>query len=296
MKKVQEIPFINLCELQKNLSSTHEFMIARLEVFLDENQNIEFPHRHNFYQMVLLTQGSGKHSIDFESYLVTRGQFYCMQANMVHTWDFEKDVKGYLINFSSDFLASGIGNHLISGLPILEEPGFTPVFQLPETLFNKLQLLFEEALEMAKLNDAFTHLYIQSYIIQILVEINRFAILALGHNIQNKDHYLVKSFKKLIELHFREKKLPTEYADLLHVSANHLNAKCKANQGIPAGELIRKRILLESKRLLINSNLSIGEIAYQLGFNDQSYFVKFFKKSTQITPDGFRKSKIKHLT
>jgi AraC-like DNA-binding protein len=63
--------------------------------------------------------------------------------------------------------------------------------------------------------------------------------------------------------------------------------------GISAGELIRDRILLEAKRLLINLDLTISEIAYQLNFSDNSYFTKFFKKYTGQKPDEFRKSNIK---
>jgi len=88
---------------------------------------------------------------------------------------------------------------------------------------------------------------------------------------------------------------PKDYAELLYITPNHLNALCKDLLGIQAGEVIRNRILLEAKRLLTNPLLTITEIALQLNFNDNSYFTKFFKKSTGITPEEFRKNTLNSI-
>jgi AraC-like DNA-binding protein len=99
----------------------------------------------------------------------------------------------------------------------------------------------------------------------------------------------LKTFQKLIEKHFTELKLPMEYANLLYITPNHLNALCKEHLGIQAGEVIRNRIILEAKRQLINQQISITEISYSLNFKDNSYFSKFFKKQVGMTPEEFRK-------
>jgi AraC-like DNA-binding protein len=83
--------------------------------------------------------------------------------------------------------------------------------------------------------------------------------------------------------------LPKEYAALLYVTPNNLNMLCKQLLGKAAGEVIRDRILLEAKRLLVNVDISIAEIAYKLSFTDHAHFTKFFKKETGETPDEFRK-------
>jgi len=67
---------------------------------------------------------------------------------------------------------------------------------------------------------------------------------------------------------------------------------CNDFLGISAGTLIRERVILEAKRLLINRDLMVAEIAEKLNFADQSYFIKFFKKYEGITPEKFRKSNI----
>ena len=83
-------------------------------------------------------------------------------------------------------------------------------------------------------------------------------------------------------------KLPKEYAGLLFVTPNHLNAVCKEVLGRSAGEVIRDRVILEAKRLMVNQELSISEIAYKLNFPDNSYFSKFFSKYAGVSPEKFR--------
>lgn len=84
--------------------------------------------------------------------------------------------------------------------------------------------------------------------------------------------------------------MPKEYAGLLFITPNHLNALCKASVGKSAGEMIRDRLLLEAKRMLANSAMSVSEIAYDLRFEDNAYFSRFFKKYTGHTPEEFRKT------
>jgi AraC-like DNA-binding protein len=108
------------------------------------------------------------------------------------------------------------------------------------------------------------------------------------------NYNLLKTFQKLIEKNFATLKLPKDYAELLYITPNHLNAICNDILGQSAGEVIRNRILLEAKRLLINADLSIAEIGYRLNFNDNSYFTRFFKKYAGITPEEFRRTTLKH--
>ena len=96
-------------------------------------------------------------------------------------------------------------------------------------------------------------------------------------------------FEQLIEKHFQASKLPSDYAEMMHLSANYLNKLCKEETGQTAGALIRKRIIIEAQRLLHYTNLSINEIADKLGFENPSYFITFFKKETHFPPDQYRR-------
>jgi AraC family transcriptional activator of pobA len=107
-------------------------------------------------------------------------------------------------------------------------------------------------------------------------------------NVKSNNYSTLRKFLNLIEKNVSILKFPREYAELLYVTPNHLNAICKELLGKSAGGMIRDRVVLEAKRLMINLDLSISEIAYELNFRDNSYFSKFFKKYTGITPEEFR--------
>lgn len=142
--------------------------------------------------------------------------------------------------------------------------------------------------ELDSKND-FTTDMIVALLMQIFILINRVAGGDRSAEMSGPGRVMLRNFRKLVEAHFRQKKLPKEYASMLYVTPNYLNSLCRDLMGISAGEMIRERILLEAKRLLVNADMSIGEIAYQLSFPDNSYFTKFFKKYAGVTPEEFRK-------
>ncbi|MFA6944451.1 MAG: helix-turn-helix domain-containing protein, partial [Pedobacter sp.] len=103
------------------------------------------------------------------------------------------------------------------------------------------------------------------------------------------NYTLLKNFRALIEKNYTMFRLPREYAELLYITPNHLNALCNHLLGIPAGQVIRNRIFLEAKRLLMNHDLTITEISAHLNFADNSYFSRAFKKHAGVSPEVFRK-------
>ncbi len=129
---------------------------------------------------------------------------------------------------------------------------------------------------------------LRGMLIIILVRLSRVAPDSFREGASKHNLVLMRQFEKLIEANFREKRLPREYAEMMFVTPNHLNALTNNVMGKSAGELIRERILLEAKRLLANSDLMIGQIAETLHFEDNAYFTRFFKKYLGATPEGFR--------
>ncbi|MGF1923148.1 MAG: helix-turn-helix domain-containing protein, partial [Bacteroidia bacterium] len=127
-------------------------------------------------------------------------------------------------------------------------------------------------------------------LLQLFIQTSNFQAQIGPKKISTYNHTLIKNFKDLIEKNYKHLKLPKQYAELLYITPNHLNAVCNDFLNISAGTLIRNRILLEAKRSLVNLDMRIGEIATELHFTDQSYFIKFFKKYEGITPEKFRKT------
>lgn len=99
----------------------------------------------------------------------------------------------------------------------------------------------------------------------------------------------VSLFKKLVSERYLSHRSVSDYALQLNVSPNYLNALCKKHEGKTATQLIQDRLLLESKRLLYATDMNVKEISFYLKFEDVSYFNRFFKKQTRITPVQYRR-------
>ncbi|XHR96869.1 helix-turn-helix transcriptional regulator [Mucilaginibacter sp. UC70_90] len=286
---LQSIPTIDICTLADDIKQD-EVLISRFAPYLDAHKNLFFPHRHSFYHLVLFTDGGGSHTIDFESFEVKPGQIYFMTPGQVHSWDFEGFTDGYIINFSSSFIQSFLlrsgyfdNFYFLNGNPKDE------VIDLPADQLQVIISLFEKILAEVEKPAALGSDMVKLLMLQIFILISRCGGKSDNFGKQGYNQTLIRNFQKLIEQHYIHVKLPKDYAELLYITPNHLNAVCKDVLGLSAGEVIRNRTLLEAKRLLTNPRLNISEIAFNLNFSDNSYFTKFFKKIEGITPEEFRK-------
>ncbi len=265
-------------------------LVSRFGYYAKQHQHLHSAHRHSFYHLVFFTAGTGKQQIDFKKFEVKPGLVYFMIPGQVHSWDFSTEPDGYLINFSSNYLSSfllkpdyladfsffsGQPDHQVIELPTATQEQITPIFED----------ILKEGLNEQPLNDDL----VKTLLIRLFIEIARTTNVMQNPNGHSYNHTLLKNFQNLIETNYAHLRLPKQYAELLYITPNHLNALCNDFLGVSAGTLIRNRVILEAKRLLINLDLMISEVAAKLNFDDQSYFIKFFKKYEGLTPEKFRK-------
>jgi len=286
-------PIYDICAISE--FKRDDILISRFAPYLKSHRNLALPHKHTFYHVVLFTEGAGTHAIDFNNFPVKPYQIYFMVPGQVHSWNFAGEVDGYIINFSVPFFQS-----FLLKPDYLEDFSFfngttdQAVIEIPERLQLSVKQLFETIIHENEMNERSGLDMVKALMLQVFILVSRLSAEGVPKNIANYNHTLLKNFHKLIEQNFTELKLPKDYAELLYITPNHLNAICKDMLGIPAGEVIRNRIILETKRLLINLDLSITEIAYGLNFADNSYFTKFFKKHVGLTPENFRNNILTH--
>jgi AraC family transcriptional activator of pobA len=272
------IPIYDICSLTNNRQD--DILISRFAEYLSVHKNLFIPHKHSFYHLVYFTKGAGSQTIDFEYVPVKPNQIYFMMPGQVHNWNFEGEVDGYIINFSAAFFQSFLlKSGYLDELPFFSGIVADSVFEVPIDKQPIIAGLFEELIIENGNQEPFKADMIRAVLLKLFI----------GDSVPAYNYTLLRNFQKLIEKNYTTLKLPREYAELLFITPNHLNALCSATLGIPAGEVIRNRIALEAKRLLINRELAIAEIADQLNFADNSYFTKFFKKQAGLTPEEFRK-------
>ncbi len=285
---LQSAPVYDICALSD--FGQDDIIVSRFAPYLNHHKNLSAAHRHTFYHLLLFIEGGGSHTIDFERFKVKPYQIYFMIPGQVHSWNFEGLTDGYVINFSSAFFQTFLLNGAYTeNFPFFSGDVKDAVIDLPETLHAKMSLLFEEIVTEADNRAEQGSDMLKVLMLQVFILIGRLNKDAGTHAHSSYNQTLLKNFKKLIDANYALLKLPKDYADLLYITPNHLNAICKDLLGMQAGEIIRNRTLLEAKRLLTNPQLNIAGIALELNFSDNSYFTKFFKKTEGITPEEFRK-------
>ncbi|WP_295666504.1 helix-turn-helix domain-containing protein [uncultured Mucilaginibacter sp.] len=290
---MQSTPVFDICTLSD--FRENDILISRFAPYLAQHKNLSAAHRHSFYHLVLFTIGAGGHSIDFEKFCVKPYQIYFMVPGQVHSWDFEGFTDGYIINFSTAFFQSFLLNPSYPEIfSFFGGDVKAAVIDLPDPVHQKVVELFEKILiEAVHKHDSAPDM-IRLLILQLFITIDRITKKGVDRGAASYNQTLLRNFQKLIGEHYTRIKLPKDYAKLLYITPNHLNAVCKDLLGISAGEVIRNRMVLEAKRLLINLQLNINEIAFMLNFSDNSYFTKFFKKFEGKTPEEFRKGILNH--
>lgn len=286
------IPVLNVCDLFNQNHQKTPLAIHHLEELLRNDIYIpKKPHRHSFYQVLFIEKGNGIHRIDFEDHLISSPIIYFLSPGQVHDLVFDdKNTTGILINFSEDFFNSFLlKTNYLEDFYFFNKNGKFSCYNFDEH-FDDIKILFRKILYHYENPSKNTNNIIRTLLLEIfyLVENEKYSD-AENTNYSSQKN-IISKFEKLIEKHFPEAHYPNYYAERLSVTANYLNAVCKKNSDVTAGEIIRKRIVLEAKRLLINSELTISEIAYHLHFEDNSYFTKFFKTQTQTSPSDFRKN------
>ncbi|BAU55865.1 AraC family transcriptional regulator [Mucilaginibacter gotjawali] len=290
---MQSTPVFDICTLSD--FKENDILISRFAPYLAQHKNLSAAHRHSFYHLVLFTTGAGTHSIDFERFFVKPYQIYFMVPGQVHSWDFEGFTDGYIINFSAAFFQSFLLNPSYpETFSFFGENVKAAVIDLPDHLHQKVAELFEKIVNEAVHEEDSAPDMIRILMLQLFITIGRITKKGIGRGPSSYNQTLLRNFQKLIGEHYTRIKLPKDYAELLYITPNHLNAVCKDLLGISAGEVIRNRMMLEAKRLLTNPQLNINEIAFMLNFSDNSYFTKFFKKFEGKTPEDFRRGILNH--
>lgn len=289
-KQTTSIPNYSIDRIRGEDPAPEDLMAMRFGEYLSTRNYLFHAHRHSFYHVVYFSKGAGRHSIDFAGFPVQPGQIYFMNPGQVHHWEFSGEVDGYILNFSGRLFQL-----LLTNPQYLEKFAFfsghaqDQVAQLNQTAQLQVTELFEKILKEVSHPKVHSVDMLLILLLQIFIIVSRQASANRYGNLPKPSVLMLQNFRKLVERNFMKMKLPKDYAALLYVTPNYLNALCQDVLGISAGEVIRERILLEAKRLLVNASQSIAEIAYQLNFQDNSYFTKFFKKYAGMTPEEFRK-------
>lgn len=287
--KSENIPVYSLHNFSSQGRTSQQFQV---EVF-DANRHfsVKYPHRHDFFEVLYLSKGSGFHIIDGNKYEIKPPCVFFMSPGQAHKIEFSNDIEGYIFIFTAEFYLINQTNQN----RLIEFPFFFSVRQENRPLDLEMadDILFIESLfkrginELAK-GETFSVELLRSALDLILTTCA--VLYKTDENLltKGKGHVVVKRFFQLLEDNFQKNLTVNEYAGLLAITPNHLTQTVNQLTGKTSSQIIKSKQVLEIKRLLVHTNLTVTEIANRLNFPDQSYFTKFFKRETGISPLQYR--------
>ena len=279
---------IKVCSLESFEANFQHFWISDLANLQERFTELQTPHKNDFYTILFVDNAVGVVQIDNQLVQLEDTKIVIIEPNCVNTIALKEKSLGKILCFSEEFFSLRYNNNMLNHFGFLEQEAkiITELSETQSVKFNSLLFFVQEEFSMRQTE---SQKVLRSYLNILLFEIDRLFSLEIKNKKTDVKQGKIQKFKKLIELHYQSNKLPSYYADILSVTPNYLNKLCKEETGNTAGDFIRKHILIESQRQLHFTNLSINEIADELGFESPSYFITFFKKQMGITPEQFRK-------
>ena len=281
VNKIPKLPFKSGFE--------QEFEITDLDDLYKESFSLlTASHRTAFYQVLWLQERESTHYIDFSPVHTKAGSLLFIHKDMVKQFDRNHPGKGKMILFTDTFFSTQQKAVRFLNSTILFN-NFLRVTKINSAHDGIIQLFENIAEEFNRPNDTFKSDILRNLLHNLLLicerEFRNKHIQSIETGIELNT---LVAFKKILEEHYQQNKMVSFYASMLHITEKKLGLHTFKILGKTPKEVINERVILESKRLLAHTHMSIKEIGFQLGFDEPTNFVKFFKKHENILPGAFR--------
>ena len=303
---MDSIPTFGMCVFEIDPNSPDEvsirsrddpseaIFIRRFKPYIDEYATVSFPHKHDFYHLSFFLDGAGSYTLDFIKFDLKPGMIFFMVPGQVHSYSVTGEAYWYVVNFSENYFRSFLNDgHYHERFPFFSGNTEDSVITLSSDFQKKVATLFDNMLGESRIKNEMSGDLIKLWMLEALMVIATQFGDKKAKALPQKSSTMISKFRKLVNENFVKLSLPKDYAALLFVTPSYLNQMTHRILGKTAGEVIRDRKLLEAKRMLVNLDLNISQIAYDLNFADASHFSKFFKKYTNRAPEAFRKRHLK---
>ncbi|MEM6765080.1 MAG: helix-turn-helix transcriptional regulator [Bacteroidota bacterium] len=248
-------------------------------------------HRVDFYILLLITEGKGHHRIDFTDYPYEKGSLITVRKDQIQRFSLG-GAKGYLMFFKEDFIVSYLEKQeSLKTIQLFNEMLGRPIIHLGSQDYTEvLQVVQYMKQEYFQVGDTYSLGILRSLLHILITKLYR-AKSERETNLSDRK-YLAEfvRFQELVETHSLSSRKVQDYADQMGVTPKTLNNIVRSIVNKSAKTFIDEIVILQIKRMLVNSSLSVKEIAYSTGFEEPTNLYKYFKKYTLTSPEMFRKS------
>ncbi|HEY9048156.1 MAG TPA: helix-turn-helix domain-containing protein [Ohtaekwangia sp.] len=259
----------------------------------DDGRYFDHVQRHNYYSIIWITEGTGRMKADFAEYNFEKGHLFTFSLYQPYMF-LEHQVKGVALYFHPDFFCIHKHQEQVACNGVL----FNNIYEAPYTpidghsaasLWGLIDRMKDEMSQAALAQ----YDILVSYLKIFLITASRIkAAQPQRNNATTADIHkpIIQNLKSSIERDFRVKHSASQYAELLNIAPRSLAKITKSYFNKTITELISERIIVEAKRELYLTHKTVKEIAYELGYEDEHYFSRFFKVNTDTSPQFFRET------
>jgi len=243
----------------------------------------EDAHFHDFEELIIVTEGSLEHYIDFQVEIIQAPSVSYVSKGKMHRIVEHDDLRGWVINFQNEFIPDSklnfYSNFFTStSIPLSPNCSSARFISLCEIIQFEYDQENPDFSTIQHLTNGFISMF----------EAERKRNIPVENSVKASQIVTFNNFLKILEQNFNRDEGVSFYADKMNMSERNLNIICKNNFQKSVSEIIETRKLIEAKNLLIHTNKSISEIGYELGYNEKSYFTRVFRNKLSITPTDFR--------
>jgi AraC-like DNA-binding protein len=259
-----------------------------------DNSYFDHLQRNNYYSLIWVKEGSGELKTNFSEYDFDQNTLFSFAPYQPFMFS-STLVRGVAIYFHSDFFCIHRHQTEVTCNGVLFNNIYqTPFFLVDETLEGTLDKVIEQIKAEIKRPGLAQYELLISLMKIFLISASRAKAQQQPDSILlttgAKEPVILQNLREAIEKDFRSKHTPQDYALHLNISPNALAKITKAHFNKTLTNLIAERIIIEAKRELYLTNKSIKEVAYELGYDDEYYFSRFFKKNVNISPQAYRET------
>ena len=269
-----------------------DFLIRPFLIETDPQETHEQPHRHNFQEILWVRSGQGKHVIDGHELTIQPTTFYLIAKGQVHQLITGIDLDGLVIRFTDAFLPNFLSEEMGHYQTVLfNNVTINHTLPVPPEALANFEALLGLLLSEFGGGDGRSNQEVLRHLLTVLLvklgKVQQEVVRGAGTAV-SPEAQLFHEFTLLLEAQYSQTHTVADYAQLLNITPRQLSDITRQFVGRTAKHLIEDRLILEARRLLTFTNLSVKEIAHRLGYKDPSHFSKIFKKKTQTTPQDYK--------
>lgn len=261
----------------------------------EDNSHFDHIQRNNYFSLIWVTNGAGKLKADFAEYDFEENSLFAFSPYQPYMFSVDTNLKGIAINFHAEFFCIYKHHKEVSSHGLLYNNIYQPPFvKVDESSAATFKMLCEQ-IKTEMQNPALAqHELLVSYLKILLITAARLKtqqqpqVKEILTN--NKEPFILQKLKDAIEANFRTKHSPSDYAKILYITPKSLAKITKTHFNKTLSSLINERIIIEAKRELYLTNKTVKEIAYELGYEDEYYFSRFFKVNADVSPQLYRET------